>query len=211
MKKTIIIGMLLCILVASMVSGYLGSELVTCGDFDCATPSDFWSDLNIGVCENNLGVSGTNLIMQCGLFGGTFKANTSQDIEFKAERNYNVTIDIIILTRSNVTVFVSDNSTLFNTSGSGSFGVRSFVAKPTIDGNLTIEGSIPNVAFPQIVIGSISVKEILPPVTEYEFRVRVNKNGAEIREYEITTTGKIALWGIKQIDRIFKILSSFTI
>ncbi len=208
MKKTILIVMVLVILSIGMVEGFLGGELVTCGDFSCATPSDFWSNLVSPTnCVNNFFVSASTLVMQCGGFGGSFKSNTSQDISFKAGRSYNVSIDFSFLTRSNATIFISDNFTRFVRGDGAGDAIVSFIAKPTINGNLTIEGSVSTSILSIVAINSISVKEILPVVDEYEWVTQVNKNGVTIHEVEVVIQPNKVKWLINQIERIIKILT----
>ncbi len=201
MKKTIIVMLVLVILSIGMVEGYLGSELVTCGDFDCATPTDFWSNLGTGTCEAKWFIDTNLLTMVCGISGPDVEtnSNTSQDISFKTGRIYNVTLDIFIEGNNNVTVYISDNSTFLD---SGNVGITSWIAKPTIDGNLTINGQVPDIggARDNNIIDFISVKEILPVIDEYEWVTQVNKNGVTIHEVEVVVKPNKVTWLIKFID-----------
>ena len=43
--KRILIMVCVFVLLSIGVNAGLGQELVTCGNFDCATPSDFWSNI----------------------------------------------------------------------------------------------------------------------------------------------------------------------
>ena len=168
MKKLIICILLSALLAVSLVSASeLGEELVTCGEFDCATPDDFWSNLGTGGCQNKWYEQSDILRINC-VSGGSGNGNTSQDIQFKAGRSYNVTLAIRSMDRTsnNITIFISDNVTTFKgiiTIASNT--IKSWIATPTVDGNLTINGEY-NFAFrSQNQLNSISVKEIIEAPT----------------------------------------------
>ena len=182
MKKIIyILVFLVCV---SLVSGYLGTELVTCGNFDCGTDiNTFWSDLGTASCQNNwINITGLGdgdvINLGCGS-SGEFIANTSQDISFKAGRSYNVTLDVHQLARTNLKIFVSDNITSFSESDIGGAFISSWIAKPTVDGNLTIEGHTDNTIRTVTLLNSISVKEIIE-IKEYQFIARDNNQLTKI-------------------------------
>ena len=108
--------LLSALIAVSLVSASeLGQELVTCGDFSCATPSDFWSNFGTETCEGKWFILGSDILAVGCISAFPTNTNTSQDIEFKAERSYNVTLDIRALSKTgdNLTIFISDNSTTF--------------------------------------------------------------------------------------------------
>ncbi len=163
MKNKLIICILLSALLAVGLvnASELGEELVTCGEFDCSPLGNNWSNIGTTNCENKW-FSHIGIAIRFNCDGVPENVNTSQDIQFKAGRNYNVTLDILSMASSNTTIFISDNSTTFITSG-----IKSFIAKPTIDGNLTINGQHSGVGRNTNILDSISVKEIIEPPTVF--------------------------------------------
>ena len=147
-------------------------ELVTCGNFDCATPSDFWSNLGNDFCQDKWFIIAVPVLRMgssasCGFVTNT---NISQDIKFKAGKNYNVTLDIagIGAKGENMTIYISDNFTIFKDPIGVGNTIKSFIAKPTIDGNLTINGQMPEVTRTINRLNSISVKEVKDKVFRWK-------------------------------------------
>ncbi len=203
MKKTILIVMVLVILSIGMVEGYLGGELVTCGDFSCSTD---W--VGFTVVETNWTWDGSDLALFSDILGGGALNNLSQSITVQPSRLYNVTMNISSLKSFGQSIFLSVY--LGNTKREI---IRDVTAPYTIYSvNITTENT--DGLFIEARIGSnrdfinvssISVKEIIT-IDEYEVVAMVNKNGVPIKEYETSIEPNKVNWVIRMIEKIFRVL-----
>ncbi len=191
MKKTII-GTLMLLLMVSMVSARLGPELIICGSSTVCTKTES------EVVWDGFAITGWFWDTDDGpsrqwLFGFNDKYyQVNQTIAIKNNTRYNVSFsmsDFSIPTHSlkmelggvnttpvlNPSTFSTHSEIITTINDNGVFRLWSFMSDP-------FPGSI-------IHIGDISVREVLPPITEYEFIAR-----------DSNTLTKIFNW----IRRIFK-------
>ena len=162
MKNKIMIGILLsAIFAVSLVSGYLGEELVTCGDFTCDTD---W----VGFKSFNWTYDDTfNRARYLANPDGSTD-NLSQAISIQSNRLYNVTLNASLgSSRDSLTTLiiylggtrkVVENTTVTTDDTVYSFNITSF----NTDG-LFLEGFAENGITTPINLWSISVKEVITP------------------------------------------------
>ncbi len=194
MKKTILIVMVLVILSIGMVEGFLGEELVTCGDFSCDT--DWSGDFGNGV--DSWIISGGTLLTDSAI-DIPYAYNATQNISIEIGRKYNIILDIKQNFASSLNVYLGGNISTFDSSG-----IKSYIITTFNTNNLTLEYNS-NFIFDRMEINSISVKEIIT-IDEYEVVAMVNKNGVPIKEYETSIEPNKVNWVIKMIEKIFRVL-----
>ncbi len=198
--KRIILGILVLLVCVSMVSGYLGSELVDCGSFDCDeclfTCSDFWiGDINDGT--NDWGINAPEGGMAVIFSFSPRKAELNQTINIKSNTQYTISLNLFPDTLNNAHLEVWLGNRLFgNVTSTDS---QSFTNTTIDTSDLKIIG-VQGSGFSSAEIQDVSVKEIIPPITEYEIDIWVRKDGNIIREYHQEN------WVEKQVAQLIRIL-----
>ena len=160
MKKTMLILLSALLLMVSMVSAYLGEELVTCWSFTCDTDwvgftvaSGNWSYSDIFDYATYtipfLGVGTTN--------------NLSQSINIEAGKTYNVTIDILITKGTdNIDLEFYLGGTKQLVGDDDLNGVFSYEITTVNTDGIFLEGYDDGFTS-NLVVRSISVKEVIEP------------------------------------------------
>lgn len=180
--KKIIIGMLVLLVCVSMVSGYLGNELVTCGGLygECGTDYElYWDDIEESWFNE---YDATNNYFYVYTLVDVFVPLNQSFLSVEIGRNYNVSInhtscntDGLIVELGGVNTSITDTTSFANPI------VNSFNINPINTKGVVIYAYTTRDCTIQRVL-SISVKEIIEPkVFRLELKA-TNPNGNVFRQ-----------------------------